>query len=188
MRNLIVIMLFATATVIGCKAPMPPSDEMMIRHFNMHEAAFSRICEIMTNSSKALFHYPPLEPDHIFLTDSTGKIIAVPKEEDRTVFGLSKQMRTELDSLLSDIGCRPILVNHSDSGKTVSIVFSFYTHGYSIGGTSKSFIYNTDLRKSPLIQMTEHGDLNKIYRRNFNDTILYKPINENWYIMLEHDN
>ena len=34
--------------------------------------------------------------------------------------------------------------------------------------------------------ITEHGDLNEIYRRTYNDTTLYKPIKGNWYIELDH--
>ena len=53
-------------------------------------------------------------------------------------------------------------------------------------GTSKSFVYDPGLRSRRNIRITEHGDLNEIYRRTYNDTTLYKPIKEGWYIELDH--
>ena len=41
----------------------------------------------------------------------------------------------------------------------------------------------THLRRN--IRITEHGDLNEIYRRTYNDTTLYKPVKEGWYIELD---
>ena len=46
----------------------------------------------------------------------------------------------------------------------------------------KSFVYDPGLRSRRNIRITEHGDLNEIYRRTYNDTTLYKPIKGNWYI------
>ncbi|SEL23408.1 protein of unknown function, partial [Phocaeicola vulgatus] len=43
-----------------------------------------------------------------------------------------------------------------------------------------------ELRSRRDIRITEHGDLNKIYRRTYNDTTLYKPVKEGWYIELDH--
>ena len=53
-------------------------------------------------------------------------------------------------------------------------------------GTSKSFVYDPGLRSRRNIRITEHGDLNEIYRRTYNDTTLYKPVKEGWYIELDH--
>uniref|UniRef100_UPI003AAA431E DUF4948 family protein n=1 Tax=Bacteroides sp. TaxID=29523 RepID=UPI003AAA431E len=52
--------------------------------------------------------------------------------------------------------------------------------------TSKSFVYDPGLRSRRNIRITEYGDLNEIYRRTYNDTTLYKPIKEGWYIELDH--
>ncbi len=49
-----------------------------------------------------------------------------------------------------------------------------------------SFVYDPGLRSRRNIRITEHGDLNEIYRRTYNDTTLYKPIKEGWYIELDH--
>lgn len=68
----------------------------------------------------------------------------------------------------------------------VSLVMPYYSHGIVDGGTSKSFVYNPGLRSHRNIRITEHDDLNDIYRRTYNDTTLYKPIKEGWYIELDH--
>lgn len=62
----------------------------------------------------------------------------------------------------------------------------YYSHGIVDAGTSKSFVYDLELRSRRDIRITEHGDLNKIYRRTYNDTTLYKPVKEGWYIELDH--
>lgn len=49
-----------------------------------------------------------------------------------------------------------------------------------------SFVYNPGLRSCRNIRIPEHGDLNGIYRRTYNDTTRYKPIKEDWYIELDH--
>ena len=51
---------------------------------------------------------------------------------------------------------------------------------------AQSFVYDPGLRSRRNIRITEHGDLNEIYRRTYNDTTLYKPIKGNWYIELDH--
>lgn len=193
MRISNIILLLAILLTASCKPPMPPSDKEMIRHFAMHEVTFNRICEIMADSSANSFHYPPLEPEYDMILDSTGEISVVtpPEDNNRKVFGLSRQMRTELDSLLAEVGCGSILVLRPDSNSTASwtlqLYMPYYSQGLSISGTGKSFVYNPNWRNEPGIQMTEHGDLNEIYRRTYNDTILYKPINSDWYIQLDHD-
>ena len=69
-----------------------------------------------------------------------------------------------------------------------SLSVPYFSHGYSIGGTSKDFVYDPGLKDHPDGHITEHGDLNEIYRRAYNDTTLYKRIKGDWYICLEHDN
>lgn len=62
----------------------------------------------------------------------------------------------------------------------------YYSHGIVDAGTSKSFVYAPGLRSRRNIRITEHGDLNEIYRRTYNDTTLYKPVKGDWYIELDH--
>ena len=69
-----------------------------------------------------------------------------------------------------------------------SLSVPYFSHGYSIGGTSKDFVYDPGLEDHPDGHVTEHGDLNEIYRKAYNDTTLYKRIKGDWYIQLEHDN
>lgn len=195
MRAPIVILLVAIVSVVSCEPPMPPTDEEMIRLFNTHEAAFNKIYKIIADHSEGSFHYPSLSPDGVIILDSTEQQSDIPdepdNEQDIPVYGLSRPERIQLDSLLTEIGCGFILVDRrerktADSIK-LSLVIPYYSHGIAISGTSKSFIYNPCLRNHPMIRITEHGDLNEIYRREYNDTTLYKPIKGNWYIELDHE-
>ena len=170
---------------------MPPTDEEMIRHFATHEAAFDKIRKIMAESSEGSFHYPPLSPCDILILDSAGQISYQPNQvQDTPVHGLSRSDRIQLDSLLSEIGCGLVLVDRREWETTdsvyVSLVMPYYSHGIVDAGTSKSFIYDPGLESRRNIRITEHGDLNEIYRRTYNDTTLYKPVREGWYIELDH--
>ena len=101
-----------------------------------------------------------------------------------------KPDRIQLDSLLSEIGCGLVLVDRREwetaDSVYVSLVMPYYSHGIVDAGTSKSFVYDPGLRSRRNIRITEHGDLNEIYRRTYNDTTLYKPVKEGWYIELDH--
>lgn len=170
---------------------MPPTDEEMIRHFATHEAAFDKIRKIMAESSEGSFHYPPLSPCDILILDSAGQISYQPNQvQDTPVHGLSRSDRIQLDSLLSEIGCGLVLVDRREWETAdlvyVSLVMPYYSHGIVDAGTSKSFIYDPGLESRRNIRITEHGDLNEIYRRTYNDTTLYKPVREGWYIELDH--
>ena len=169
MRIPIIILLLASLFAASCgDPPMPPSDEEMIRHFATHEAAFRKVYEIMSESSEGSFHYPPFSPDGIIILDSmeqSDTSYESNDEQDLPVYGLLKPDRILLDSLLSEIGCGFILVDRREWG---------------------SFVYDPGLRSRRNIRITEHGDLNEIYRRTYNDTTLYKPIKEGWYIELDH--
>ena len=170
---------------------MPPTDEEMIRHFATHEAAFDKIRKIMAESSEGSFHYPPLSPCDILILDSAGQISYQPNQvQDTPVHGLSRSDRIQLDSLLSEIGCGLVLVDRREwetaDSVYVSLVMPYYSHGIVDAGTSKSFVYDPGLESRRNIRITEHGDLNEIYRRTYNDTTLYKPIKGNWYIELDH--
>ena len=172
---------------------MPPSDEEMIRHFATHEAAFRKVYEIMSESSEGSFHSPPFSPDGIIILDSmeqSDTSYESNDEQDLPVYGLLKPDRILLDSLLSEIGCGFILVDRREwetaDSVYVSLVMPYYSHGIVDAGTSKSFVYDPGLRSRRKIRITEHGDLNEIYRRTYNDTTLYKPVKEGWYIKLDH--
>ena len=191
MKIVIIILLLTLASVVSCEPPMPPTDEEMIRHFATHEAAFDKIRKIMAESSEGSFHYPPLSPCDILILDSAEQISYQPNQvQDTPVHGLSRSDRIQLDSLLSEIGCGLVLVDRREQETAdsvyVSLVMPYYSHGIVDAGTSKSFVYDPGLRSRRNIRITEHGDLNEIYRRTYNDTTLYKPIKGNWYIELDH--
>ena len=191
MKIVIIILLLTLASVVSCEPPMPPTDEEMIRHFATHEAAFDKIRKIMAESSEGSFHYPPLSPCDILILDSAGQISYQPNQvQDTPVHGLSRSDRIQLDSLLSEIGCGLVLGDRREQETAdsvyVSLVMPYYSHGIVDAGTSKSFVYDPGLRSRRNIRITEHGDLNEIYRRTYNDTTLYKPIKGNWYIELDH--
>ena len=184
MRTPVIILLFVILLAVSCgEPPMPPSDEEMIRHFTTHEVAFRKVYEIMAESSEGSFHYPPLSPEEVIILDSMEQSDTSHEtndEQDIPVYGLLKPERILLDSLLSEIGCGFILVDRREWGTAdsvyVSLVMPYYSHGIVDAGTSKSFVYDPGLRSRRNIRITEHGDLNEIYRRTYNDTTLYKPI------------
>ena len=195
MKIPITILLLASLFAASCgEPPMPPSDEEMIRHFATHEAAFRKVYEIMAESSEGSFHYPPLSPEEVIILDSIGQESELPdelsEEQDIPVYGLLKPDRIQLDSLLSEIGCGLVLVDRREwetaDSVYVSLVMPYYSHGIVDAGTSKSFVYDPGLESRRNIRITEHGDLNEIYRRTYNDTTLYKPVREGWYIELDH--
>ena len=191
MKKSIITLFLAAVSAVSCEPPMPPSDEEMIRHFATHEAAFDKIRKIMAESSEGSFHYPPLSPCDILILDSAEQISYQPNQvQDTPVHGLSRSDRIQLDSLLSEIGCGLVLVDRREwetaDSVYVSLVMPYYSHGIVDAGTSKSFVYDPGLRSRRNIRITEHGDLNEIYRRTYNDTTLYKPIKGNWYIELDH--
>lgn len=191
MKIVIIILLLTLASVVSCEPPMPPTDEEMIRHFATHEAAFDKIRKIMAESSEGSFHYPPLSPCDILILDSAGQISYQPNQvQDTPVHGLSRSDRIQLDSLLSEIGCGLVLVDRREwetaDSVYVSLVMPYYSHGIVDAGTSKSFVYDPGLRSRRNIRITEHGDLNEIYRRTYNGTTLYKPVKGDWYIELDH--
>jgi len=54
----------------------------------------------------------------------------------------------------------------------------YYSHGIVDAGTSKSFVYDPGLRSRRNIRITEHGDLNEIYRRTYNAPRFTSPSRE----------
>ncbi len=158
---------------------MPPSDEQMIAHFIQHEAAFEEIREIIFRCPYGMY-YPPYD-----------------KQQDTLCLkGISDEDQRRLDSLLMEIGSERIFYigkklkkamceksgENSWDTTCTSFTISYYVHGYSIGGTSKDFLYNPELKNKVTVSITENGELNEIYSRNFCDTILYKLIKNHWYI------
>lgn len=169
----------------GCgDPPMPPSDAEMERHFATHEAAFDGIREVIARCPYGMY-YPPYD-----------------RQDTVCLKGVSIADRHALDSLLEAIACERVFYfgkaakkeameksgwNGYDTTCT-SLAIPYFSHGYSTGGTSKDFVYDPGLGSNPDTHVTEHGDLNEIYRRAYNDTTLYKRIAGDWYIRLEHDN
>ena len=148
--------------------PVPPSDEEMAQHFLAHEAAFETLREVIARCPYGMY-YPPYDT-----------------RDTACLKGISTEDRHTLDSLLAAISCERVFYGQDTTYTSLSV--PYFSHGYSIGGTSKDFVYDPGLKDHPDGHITEHGDLNEIYRRAYNDTTLYKRIKGDWYICLEHDN
>ena len=200
MKIPITILLLASLFAASCgEPPMPPSDEEMIRHFATHERAFRKVYGLISEGTEGSYHYPPSRPD---TADSVSlrifeEIHVTPYEpfelhgEDSLyLHGLSPSAQTQLDSLLGVTGCDLIHFDRRKREETDSaglrLTMVYYSHGIVDAGTSKSFIYEPGLESRRNIRITEHGDLYEIYRRTYNDTTLYKPVKEGWYIKLDH--
>jgi len=176
-----VFMLSAVLLMAGCgDSPVPPSDEEMTRHFLAHEAAFDGIREVIARCPYGMY-YPPYD-----------------MQDTACLKGVFMEDRHTLDSLLEAISCERVFYfgkkakkesgwNGYDTTYT-SFTIPYFSHGYSIGGTSKDFVYDPGLKDHPDGHVTEDGDLNGTYRRTYDDTTLYKRITGDWYIRLEHDN
>lgn len=180
-----ILMWTALLLAAGCGAPpVPPSDEEMTRHFLAHEAAFEALREVIARCPYGMY-YPPYDT-----------------QDTACLKGISTEDRHRLDSLLAAISCERVFYYGKEAKKEAmkksgwdgqdttytSLSVPYFSHGYSIGGTSKDFVYDPGLKDHPDGHVTEHGDLNEIYRRAYNDTTLYKRIKGDWYIQLEHDN
>ena len=88
-------------------------------------------------------------------------------------------------------GCELVRFYRRECGEDsveLSLTMVHYSHGLSVSGTAKCFVCDPGLRNCPWVRIAEQGDLNEIYRRTFCDTTLYKPIEGNWYIELDHEN
>ena len=182
MRTTTIILFLVSLLFVSCgEPPMPPSDEEMIRHFTTHEAAFNGIREIISRCPYGMY-YPPYNNE----------------EDTACLRGIPVGDRQMLDSLLKEIGCERVFYYGTEFRKEIGrhiqdttftrFTIPYFSHGYSIGGTGKDFSYDPGLKNDITRRITEHGDLNEIYRRKYNDTTLYKRIKEDWYIVLEHDN
>ena len=200
MRTPAIILLLASLFAASCgEPPMPPSDEEMIRHFATHEAAFRKVYGLISEGTEGSYHYPPSRPDtadsvslRIFeeIHGTPYEPFELHGEDSLYLHGLSPSAQTQLDSLLGVTGCDLIHFDRRKRGETDSVslrlTMVYYSHGIVDAGTSKCFVYDPRLGSRRNIRITEHGDLNEIYRRTYNDTTLYKPIKGNWYIELDH--
>ena len=124
------------------------------------------------------------------------------QEDTACLRGISTEDRQTLDSLLAAVDCKRVFYFGKEAKKEAmtesgwyghdttytSFSIPYFSHGYSVGGTSKDFVYDPGLKDRPTIRMTENGELNEIYRKSYNDTTLYKRIKGDWYIELSHDN
>lgn len=182
MKTPAIILFLASLFAVSCReAPMPPSDDEMIQNFITHEAAFNKLKEVVSE-----FRYSSCYPPYHSMDEQDSLFLKELSEADKLL----------LDSLLNVIGSERVRFTGREKWKeyygldtTETIIdLPYYAHGYSIGGTEKYFIHDPRARKGMTYPITEHGDLNEIYRRRYNDTILCKPIKGDWYIMLEHDN
>lgn len=173
MRISLILLLILSLTT-GCSVPaMPPTDHEMIQHFNNKYLAFEKIYEIISSCPDNSYYPPYYAEDTLCLN------------------GISPVIQKKLDSLLSEIQCERIYYKRQ-SGQDNDILgmmelsISFYSDGYSVGGTAKDFVYCAPTIRD-YYKMSDNMELNDIIRENYNDTILYKPIIDNWYIRLIHD-
>lgn len=171
-----VIILSVICLFASCGTSVaPPTDNEMIQHFYAHESAFNQIKELVSmcpNNS----YYPPYHPN-----DTT------------CLAGISIPTQKALDSLLVEIRCKRIFYAVKARGQAdekempdVELCLQYFVSGYSVGGTTKEFVYSTTVGKQ--FEVIENRELNHIYQERYNDTILYKSINRNWFIRLIHDN
>lgn len=185
LKYISVFLCVASLIIAGCSVPEPPSDTEMIRHFNANEAAFNGIGEIIARCPYGMY-YPPYNM----------------QEDTACLRGISTEGRQMLDSLLAAVDCERVFYFGKEAKKEAmaesgwygydttytSFSIPYFSHGYSVGGTSKDFVYDPGLKDRPAIRMTENGELNEIYQKSYNDTTLYKRIKGDWYIRLSHDN
>lgn len=171
-----ILCIFVFFVKCGCGRSNPPTDDEMIQHFYAHESAFNQIKEELASMRTDYSHYPPYYP-----YDTT------------CLAGMSISTQEALDSLLVEIGCERIFYSVEAGGQQeyekempdVYLSIPYFASGYSIGGTSKDFVYSTTIGGSPF-EIIEDRELNDIYREQKN-TIVYKSIKGNWYIRLMHD-
>lgn len=200
MKTTTIILLLTSLFTASCgEQLMPPPDEKMIQHFNTHEAAFHKIHRLIEDGTEGSYHYPPYRPDtaNSFSLQIFEEIHGIPYkpfklygEDTLYLQGLSPSIQMQLDFLLGLTSCKLLRFNRRKQDVTDSVRLNltlvYYSHGIVDAGTSKSFVYDPELRSRRNIRITEQGDLNEIYRRAYNDTMLYKPIKGNWYIELDH--
>lgn len=179
----------------GCSYSPPPPDSELTEIFNRNRTDMEEVVDIVATSTTG-YYYPPFSP-----CDSSRQ----PAGHDlESFYGLTDGQRKRLDGLIARIGCERVfnfnVARNLPSGgcapammrqaaeDSMSVRFLFYASGLSIGGTSKSIIYSPGQYKDPQARWTTDRELNDVLRENGNDTILYKPLADGWFIELEHDN
>lgn len=171
-----ITILFICCLLVGCWSPaVPPTDNEMIQHFYEHEQAFDQIKELISLCPEGSY-YPPYFPD-----------------DTACLKGIPIPVQQKMDSLLAEIECERIFyfvttekTEHEENITYIGLSIPYFISGFSVGGTEKSFECSTLPRKPFGIMETK--ELNDIYRKRYNDTILYKSIKGDWFITLLHDN
>lgn len=176
MRISQIIILSVTCLFTSCgTSVVPPTDNEMIQHFYAHESAFNQIKDLISECPYNLY-YPPYHPN-----------------DTVCLIGISFPIKQKLDSLLSEIRGKRIFYTvktgkqeYEKETPNVELSILYFVSGYSVGGTTKEFVYSTTVGKQ--FEVIENRELNNICQEQYNDTILYKSINRNWFIRLIHDN
>ena len=181
MRISQITVLFSCLFITSCKLSLPTDNEM-IQHFTLHEAAFNKIQNVISQRTYGCY-YPPYRTDTLY------------GEDQLSIKKLSQEDKQLLDSLLLEINCERIFYWNKERKKetghdSTEIIISipYFMYGLSIGGTTKEFLYAPNLKQECQSIENSQMDLNELYRSTDSDTTFYKLIKNNWYIKLEHDN
>lgn len=189
--TLVTIVAFVILLQTQCGRDDEPTDEEMIQLFNRHEAAFNAIREIAAKYES--FTYPKQY------------------ERDSSYLMLSADEREKLDELLDEINA--IRVSHnrypqwpfSEQPAREETRVEYYSWGLSVTGGYKDFVYkpnfteemkyyNSEVAKDResekfMVKRVTTGDLRELDGTfATQDTELYRPIRNHWYICLERVN
>lgn len=189
--TLVTMVALLILALTQCGRNDEPTDEEMIQLFNRHEAAFNAIREIAAKYES--FTYPKQY------------------ERDSSYLMLSIDEREKLDELLDEINA--IRVSHnrypqrafSEQPAREETRVEYYSWGLSVTGGYKDFVYkpkldeemkyyNSEVAKDResekfMVKRVTTGDLRELDGTlATNNTELYRPIRNHWYICLERDN
>lgn len=106
------IVLPAILSLAGCSVPVAPSDVEMIRHFNVNEAAFNGIREVIARCPYGMY-YPPYNM----------------QEDTACLRGINTEDRHTLDSLLAVIDCERVFYFGKEAKKEAMTESGWYGHG-----------------------------------------------------------
>lgn len=162
-----------------------PTDEAMTAHFMENEDAF---CELRDSilTLRHGFYYPP------FYRDMPEEYKRECEEKCDSTISTEKQKR--IDSLLRVTGCERVYYANTEdrkAGRPTHLTFLYWSRGYSIAGTGKSYIYCPDFlnnfpqRRRNMVEGKETECV--LDESEYKDTIVYRHITGDWYIELEHD-
>lgn len=189
--TLVTMVALLILALTQCGRNDEPTDEEMIQLFNRHEAAFNAIREIAAKYES--FTYPKQY------------------ERDSSYLMLSIDEREKLDELLDEINA--IRVSHyrypqrafSEQPAREETRVEYYSWGLSVTGGYKDFVYkpkldeemkyyNSEVAKGResekfMVKRVTTGDLRELDGTlATNNTELYRPIRNHWYICLERVN